>query len=70
MRKIKGFNYEGEHIEDSLNFIEEMLGRKLTEDEEQEVGTLWNWNYDDEDCVEMIKEGMSAIEYDEIQGEE
>lgn len=64
MRKIKGFTFEGEWVEESLNYIETEIGRKLTEEEEQEVGTLWNWNYADEDCVEMIMLNKTATEYD------
>lgn len=64
MRKIKGFNYEGEWVGESLNYVETEIGRKLTEEEEYEIGTLWDWNYTEDECVDMLKKGLTAIEYD------
>lgn len=64
MRKIDGFTFEGEWVQDGLDYIEKEIDRELTKEEEQEIATLWDWNYSNEDCVEMLKMGLTAIEYD------
>lgn len=67
MTKIKGFTFDtgNQFVDESIAHMEKMLERKLTEDELTEVATLWNWNYPDSDCIEMLKEGLTAVQYED-----
>lgn len=44
--------------------IEAALGRQITKTEEIECDSLEDWNYDIEDCVDMLKKRQEAFEYD------
>ena len=61
---IKGWSYTGQSVLDSLKDIEIKVGKALTEEDRQEIAQLWDWNYTDDDCIEMINNDMDAIGYD------
>ena len=63
---IKGWLFHEEVVKKGVNNITQLLGRKITKDELQELAQLWDWNYDDIDVVEMLQKHMTAEEYDAI----
>lgn len=63
-RIINGWNYSALQVTKSMKYIENGIGRSVTEDEAQEIAQLWDWNYTDDDCIDMLKNGMDAIGYD------
>ena len=61
---IKGWSYTGQSVLDSLKDIEIKVGRVLIEEDKENIAQLWDWNYSDNDCIEMLSNGMDAIGYD------